>query len=496
MKLSLKRKCRRVLRERFGMADYRPGQREAVHALLSGRDVMCIFPTGAGKSLCWQLPAVVHAGLTLVVSPLIALMRDQVRQLAAKGIPAVALDSQMTSAEREAAMERIRSKAVRILFVSPERLEQGSFRRLCREMPPWLVVVDEAHCIVQWGDSFRPAYGNIGAFLQTLPAHPVLCALTATADSGMQRAIRESLGMRREKCILLPPLRKNLIYEVRTTLDGTGEILRIIRRESCKTVIFCRTRDRTERLALLLRSFGVSAEHYHAGMEKADRNAVQQRFSQGQTNVLCATTAFGMGIDLPDIRRVIHDEMPDDLTDYAQQTGRAGRDGGRAECILLLEPKHLVRRAGIYRLTTDRMQHDLLQNWLHVRKERRDLRKLLQVLLTAECIPAGIAKGLGQNVGRCGCCSACTGGALRRHIPDVTGMKPWQARAFLLAWQRDSLAEKQGCRPSTIMSGSMLNRAAKELSFPADAAVPEQLSRLTAYFCSDGMHDQAQHRIS
>ena len=182
MKHSLKQETLRHLRETFGLTDYRPGQKAAVQALLSGRDVMCILPTGAGKSLCWQLPAVVHAGVTVVISPLIALMRDQVQHLTAIGMLAVSLDSLMSPAEKEQALSAIRSGAVRIVFVSPERLQQSSFRHLCREIQPWLIVVDEAHCIVQWGGEFRPAYRQIGDFLHGLQTRPVLCAMTATAD--------------------------------------------------------------------------------------------------------------------------------------------------------------------------------------------------------------------------------------------------------------------------------------------------------------------------
>lgn len=489
MKTSLKLACLRHLHDTFGVEDYRPGQKAAVQALFSGRDVMCILPTGAGKSLCWQLPAVVHAGLTVVVSPLIALMRDQVQHLAELGVPAVSLDSLMTPDERRAAMERIRAGAVRIVFVSPERLEHASFRRLCRELSPWLVVVDEAHCVVQWGEGFRPAYAAIAGFLRTLAKRPVLCALTATADTAMQHAIRDSLGMRRPRSVLLPIVRENLRYKVHTTLDRTADILRMVHQKPCRTVVFCRTRARTERLAALLTESGATAAFYHAGLDREKRMQTQQSFIDGAVSVLCATTAFGMGIDIPDIRRVIHDELPDSLIDYVQQSGRAGRDGKEAECILLLEPNHLVHRADLRRRQPVALRLHPLRRWRRVREGRRKLRQLLTALLASDCIPAAIASAFGGRTRPCGRCSACERGALLPRVPDIGAMREWQVRAFLLKWQRDALAGRQACRPDQIMADSAIYTAAKKFAFPPQAPAPPQLQRLLTHFCGGRMHD-------
>lgn len=487
MKHSLKRECLHHLQSTFGLTAYRPGQREAVQALLSGRDVLCILPTGAGKSLCWQLPAVIHGGLTVVVSPLIALMRDQVRHLTAVGIPAVSLDSLMSDGEKSAAIDGIRQGTVRIVFVSPERLEQPRFRGLCGEICPWLVVVDEAHCVVQWGESFRTAYGNIPVFLSALPRRPVLCALTATADDEMQRAVCTQLTMRRVKRILLPILRENLIYEVRTTLDRTWEILRLMQSSPCKTVIFCRSRVRTERLSELLNKHGVRAEAYHAGMERAQRMAVQTRFQNGATPTLCATTAFGMGVDIPDIRRVIHDYLPDSLIEYVQQTGRAGRDGQRADCILFLEPNELVRKAGIRFWARELFPNRPLRRWRYLRRHGKQLNELLRVILQSSCIPAGIAAAFGKPSRPCGQCSACRKGRLLPRVPSMTGKRQWQIRAWLLMWQRESLAAKLNCSPAEIASDRALILAAKKYVFPGDTAVRPEMERLLSHF-RRGMH--------
>ena len=489
------RACRRHLKETFGLDGYRPGQLDTIRALLSGRDVMCILPTGAGKSLCWQLPAVVREGLTIVVSPLIALMRDQVRHLQEKGINALALDSLMTPAERDAALAQICCGEVRILFVSPERLQQERFLRLCRELQPWLVVVDEAHCVMQWGDGFRPAYGEIGHFLSQLLQRPVMCALTATADRRMQREIAASLGMRHPKRVLLPVVRENLIYDVHTTLDGTGAILRLCRQEPCRTVIFCRSRLRTERLSALLGEHGIPAGCYHAGMSRNERMAAQQRFISGEWEVLCATTAFGMGIDMPDIRRIIHDDIPDSVIDYVQQTGRAGRDGKIAHCILMLEPCHLVRRADLKQKTKAR-EGMSLHGWLKLRQKQRALHRLMQVLLAGECIPEGLAQVFGQKSKRCGGCSACRKKPLLEHVPDISRMKEWQVRAFLLMWQRDALAQQRRCAPGEVMSDEAINAAAKRYVFPEETNAPEELERMLRYFLHERVHDSAHDWIS
>lgn len=488
MKRSLKRECLQRLQSTFGLNDYRPGQREAVYALLSGRDAMCILPTGAGKSLCWQLPAVVHTGLTVIVSPLLALMRDQVQHLAAIGVPALSLDSLMTAEEKSTALARIRQGIVRIVFVSPERLMQTAFRQLCAMVCPWLLVVDEAHCVVQWGESFRPAYAAIGAFLSALPRRPVLCALTATADAAMQLDIRNQLRMRRVKRVMLPILRQNLVYDVRTTLHRTGEMLRLLREAPCKTVIFCRSRARTEALADKLRQCGVHAEAYHAGLPREERLAIQQRFQRSETIVLCATTAFGLGVDIPDIRRVIHDALPDNLIEYVQQTGRAGRDGQTAQCLLFLEPNELVAKAFLRSRLKAMYPRRPLRRWLHARRSACQLNQLLRVLLQGDCIPAGITAAFGSAGVPCGCCSACRKGPVARSVPSLMNMRPWQIRAWLLMWQRASLAAKLGCAPGEIASDHAIRMAAKRYVFPDETPVRPEMARLLEHFRRGGMH--------
>lgn len=482
-KRRIRQQCRICLKDTFGLDGYRPGQKQAIETLLSGRDLLCILPTGAGKSLCWQLPAVVHDGLTVVVSPLIALMRDQVRHLREKGIPAVALDSLMLPEEREDAMRKLYSGAARIVFLAPERLVSASFRTLCRKRPPWLVVIDEAHCVVQWGGEFRPAYAGIGDFIRSLQARPVMCAMTATADRRMQRALTDMLGLRRPGRVTLPIVRENLIYEVRTTLDAAQEIQRIAEGTDGKAVVYCRTRARTEQLAKMLCAGGVRAASYHAGMNRDARSACQERFVNGSIRVLTATTAFGMGVDIPDIRCVIHDEPPASVTDYVQQSGRAGRDGQAAACILLIEPNALIRRGM-------RMQHHLKKlRWRPIRllndlrRDWRPFRQLLRMVMTAKCIPSAAAKALGSRAKPCGCCSACRKGALIRRIPPLLHMSEAQMIAWFLRWQRQAIAEKAKCHPADVISDALLERCARLCAIPAEAAtVPEEFARIVNHF--------------
>ena len=491
MKHSQKKECLRHLRETFGLSDYRPGQKEAVSALLSGRDVMCILPTGAGKSLCWQLPALVHDGLTVVVSPLIALMRDQVQHLQASGIVAVSLDSLMTQEERAASVALIRQGRAKILYVSPERLKQPSFQRLCREVLPWMLVVDEAHCVVQWGEKFRPAYADLAEFVSNLPKRPVLCALTATADDAMQQAVRTNLGMKRPKRILLPVVRGNLVYDIRTTLNRTDDLIACCTCEPCKTVVFCRSRARTEYLVALLTSAGVRAEYYHAGLERHERIQVQDRFMAGEIEVLCATSAFGLGVDIPDIRRVIHDYLPDSLIDYVQQSGRAGRDGDRAECLLLMEPNELVRKAAFRSYERNPLRR--LMAWY---KYHCNLKPLLRVVMQETCVTTGIARSFSKRTNACGKCSACRKGPLVSKAPKVAFRKVSDLRLWVLKWQRDALAQQRGCRADKIVSERALGYAAQKLVFPQDVYAPEEMARLLSHFRRVIMHKSAGNGIS
>ncbi len=479
----------------FGWTDFRPGQREAAQALLRHRDTVCLMPTGGGKSICWQLPAVMHSGWTLVVSPLIALMRDQAGSLTAKGVPACCMDSLQSREERMAALDALRQGQSRILMVSPERLQSAEFRGLCAAKPPWLVVVDEAHCVPRWGEHFRPAYGQIGGFIASLPARPVLCAMTATADRAMLRDIASSLGLRRQRIVTLPVVRENLTLRVQTTLQPETELLRRV--AECpggKCLIFCRTRSRTERLARQLCLAGLPALHYHAGMERDERMAAQERFASGEARVMAATTAFGMGVDIPDIRLVIHDGMPDSLVDYAQQAGRAGRDGKPADCVLLLDPDDLERRRRMLRRQKKRLFQTSRQEWQQARQNRRETQALLDWCLNGRCLWTGIARIMGQRAQPCGHCGACARAQRRGGrfapltlTPSLAAMEAWQLRRWALRWQRKELARQKGCASTRLATEAQLNRMARMGGIPSDMPLSsdaaEAFRRLLVRMC-------------
>ena len=479
-----RRKALHILREVFGAASFRPGQEKAVSAILSGRDTICLFPTGAGKSLCYQLPALLLQGETVVVSPLIALMRDQVAHLQAAGIPALCLDSLQTPAEREEAWARMQAGEARLVYVSPERLQTPAFQALCRRRPPALLVVDEAHCVAQWGAAFRPAYREIGSFVAALPRRPVLCAMTATADGRMRREIIRSVGLRRPQLITLPLIRENLVYSVVTTLRPWRWILgAAAARPGEKGLVFCRTRAGAEGLAAFLRQQGHRAEHYHAGMERQERMAAQERFRRGETRLLCATSAFGMGIDLPDIRYLIHEGLPESVADFAQQSGRAGRDGAEAECFLLLSPAELQRHR--QRLVARRLDARFsIRKRLALRKDWREERAVLRLALGGGCVPAAIARAFGQRTAPCGRCSACRRRARTGRfsplapVPDLPRMRETDLCLWALRWQRDALAERLGLPPEQVAGEAALLAAAGGAALTPGDCHPQALEPL------------------
>ncbi len=329
--------ARDFLRRVFGHDDFLPGQEPVVERLLAGRSALAVFPTGGGKSLCYQLPALALDGLTLVISPLLALMKDQVDALRARGLPAARLDSTLSATERAAVFEGVRRSEARILYVAPERFADERFRSLVLGARIALFAVDEAHCISEWGHNFRPDYLKLARFGREARAERVL-ALTATATPRVQADVCAGFGIDPGDVVRLSFRRPNLY--LRTALVDRAErdrllAARIASRPPGSTIVYV-TRHRTaEEVALRLSAAGASARPYHAGMDPAERARVQDRFMTGDCPIIVATIAFGMGIDKPDIRYVYHYNLPKSLENYSQEIGRAGRDGRPAVCELL-----------------------------------------------------------------------------------------------------------------------------------------------------------------
>ena len=328
--------AQRVLKTVFGYDSFRPGQSEAVQALASGRDLIAVMPTGAGKSLCYQVPALMGEGVTIVVSPLISLMRDQVGALSQAGVRAAYINSTLSPAQQRKALANAAEGMYRIIYVAPERLMTEAFLYFARAADIRLLVVDEAHCVSQWGHDFRPAYLEIAHFLEELGHRPPVGAFTATATKTVREDIVRLIGLRDPVRVLTGFDRPNLFFEVRHPKDRDAELVDFVRaRREESGIVYCATRKAAEHVAGLLAQRGIEAGCYHAGLPDEERARVQEEFVCDRLNVIAATNAFGMGIDKSNVSYVVHYQMPKDLESYYQEAGRAGRDGSPAECLLL-----------------------------------------------------------------------------------------------------------------------------------------------------------------
>lgn len=323
-----------VLLAYWGHTAFRASQEEIINSLLEGKDTLAILPTGGGKSVCFQVPAMMLEGCCLVISPLIALMEDQVQRLQEMDIPAMAIMSGMSYQDTENALDACMNDALKFLYVSPERLETRAFRERLLSLPIAMIAVDEAHCISQWGYDFRPSYLHIARIREYLPRIPVI-ALTASATGKVKEDIAEKLIMKKPNVFMTSFARKNLRYAAEKCDDKINRILQLLKTSEGTGIIYCRTRRRTKEISDLIRQHGISADFYHAGLTQENRKEKQEKWIRGHTRIIACTNAFGMGIDKPDVRMVIHADMPDCLENYYQEAGRAGRDGKTADAFLL-----------------------------------------------------------------------------------------------------------------------------------------------------------------
>jgi ATP-dependent DNA helicase RecQ len=335
----------RQLSERFGFATFRPGQEAVIRSVLAGRDAMAVMPTGQGKSLCYQLPATLLPGLTLVISPLIALMQDQVTAMKQRKIAAAAFHSSLTGIEKNRVMQELKERRLQLLYVAPERMQHEGFLRLLRSLWVSLLVVDEAHCISQWGHDFRPDYLKIGRLRQELTSPPCL-ALTATATARVQTDLCQRLSLRDPFRLVAGFRRTNLALSVHLSQarqDKLSTLGRLIRETEKGTIlVYCATRRAVEEVAAWLGQSHPSVGYYHAGLSDEERRMVHEEFRRGTVRILAATNAFGMGIDKSDVRLVVHFDIPGSLEAYYQEVGRAGRDGRPAACALLFHERDLA----------------------------------------------------------------------------------------------------------------------------------------------------------
>ncbi|WP_249300119.1 DNA helicase RecQ [Feifania hominis] len=399
-----------VLKEIFGYQSFRAGQSELIAAVRGGRDALGIMPTGAGKSICYQVPALLFSGITLVVSPLISLMKDQVGALRQAGVAAAFLNSSLTSAQFLRALQNAEAGEYKIIYVAPERLLTDSFLRFAVRADISMVTVDEAHCVSQWGQDFRPSYLKIPEFLEQLPRRPVVSAFTATATAQVREDIVAMLGLRDPAVVTTGFDRPNLYFEVQRPPDKFEVLYRYLGENPDRSgIVYCATRKTVEEVCGRLQRLGVDATRYHAGLEDEERERNQDDFLYDRARVMVATNAFGMGIDKSNVGFVIHYNMPKNMESYYQEAGRAGRDGSAADCILLYSGQDVVTNR--YFIDHASENEELDAETLAAVRER-DLERLRQMTfyctVTTTCLRAAILGYFGEQAPAwCGNCSSC-----------------------------------------------------------------------------------------
>lgn len=410
-----------VLKKYFGYDSFRPGQEVLVDAILEGRDTLGIMPTGAGKSLCYQVPALLMPGITLVISPLISLMKDQVTTLNQAGIHAAYLNSSLTQGQYLTALRNMRRGQYKIVYVAPERLLTESFQEAVRGITLSMVSVDEAHCISQWGQDFRPSYLKIHDFIETLPVRPVISAFTATATREVREDILALLDLRDPVTLTTGFDRKNLKFIVQHPRDKMKTVLEYLKdhEQECG-IIYCLTRKTVEEVCERLQREGYSATRYHAGLSDRERQQNQEAFIYDQKQIMVATNAFGMGIDKSNVRYVIHYNMPKNIESYYQEAGRAGRDGLPSECILLYAGQDVItNQFFIEKMEGSEAMDDETARQVQER-ERERLKKMTFYCTTNECLRAYILGYFGEyGSNYCGNCSNCL---TQFEESDVTGI--------------------------------------------------------------------------
>ncbi|WP_279008409.1 DNA helicase RecQ [Veillonella parvula] len=399
-----KQQALRMLETYFGYTSFRPAQEAPIASLLRNEDVIGIMPTGAGKSICFQIPALCKAGLTIVFSPLISLMKDQVDGLLVQNIPAALINSTLTQSEFNKTMYEVRSGKFKLLYIAPERLSSNFFCNVLRALPIAQVIVDEAHCISEWGHDFRPSYRLIGEWLNSLPKRPIVGAFTATATKYVENDIKKLLGLDTANVYVTGFDRPNLSFSVIRTPKRMDYVVHYVRQHANENgIIYCATRKDVDRVYENLTRVGIKAGHYHGGLNDEVRREMQNAYADDKLQVMVATNAFGMGIDKSNVRYVLHYQMPRNMESYYQEAGRAGRDGAPAECILLYSGQDVqVHKYLIEQSIETPERQDV---------ELRKLQSIIDYCFCSNCLRKYMLNYFGESTvwTTCDNCSSCKG---------------------------------------------------------------------------------------
>ncbi|MBQ8834859.1 MAG: DNA helicase RecQ [Oscillospiraceae bacterium] len=400
-----------LLQQIFGYSSFRPGQEELIDGVLGGRDVFGIMPTGGGKSMCYQIPGLILPGITLVISPLISLMRDQVMALKTAGVPAAFINSTLNAAQMQAVYRNLLAGQYKIVYVAPERLDYGGFGSIAEKLPISFIAVDEAHCISQWGQDFRPSYLRIVNFIENLPRRPVVGAFTATATKQVREDVERILKLQDPVRTVTGFDRPNLYFEVIRPERKEKELLRLLASRRNKSgIIYCATRKKVESVCETLRDHGYAATRYHAGLEEKERTENQEDFLYDRKTVMVATNAFGMGIDKSNVSYVIHYNMPKSIEAYYQEAGRAGRDGAEAECFLLYSSSDVTTAKFFINSDSENEEMDPKQREMVRQQDLARLDAMVGYCKTDTCLRGYILEYFGQKHPEvCGNCGTCMG---------------------------------------------------------------------------------------
>ena len=399
-----KQQALRMLETYFGYTSFRPAQEAPIASLLRNEDVIGIMPTGAGKSICFQIPALCKAGLTIVFSPLISLMKDQVDGLLVQNIPAALINSTLTQAEFNKTMFEVRSGKIKLLYIAPERLGSNFFCNVLRALPIAQVIVDEAHCISEWGHDFRPSYRLIGEWLNSLPKRPIVGAFTATATKYVENDIKKLLGLDTANVYVTGFDRPNLSFSVIRTPKRMDYVVHYVRQHANENgIIYCATRKDVDRVYENLTRAGVKVGHYHGGLSDEVRREMQNAYADDKLQVMVATNAFGMGIDKSNVRYVLHYQMPRNMESYYQEAGRAGRDGAPAECILLYSGQDVQVHKYLIEQSIETPERQEV--------ELRKLQSMIDYCFCSNCLRKYMLNYFGESTvwTTCDNCSSCKG---------------------------------------------------------------------------------------